>query len=179
MKEVTFVTGNVHKAEYLAKYLGVPVSHQKIDLDEIQSLSVRDIVEHKVRQAYDILQSPVLVEDVSLEYDALGGLPGPFIRFFLEQMPLEKLCTLVGNDARTATARCVMGYYDGTTLRLFEGSMQGTIARIPEGAHGYGWDRIFIPEGYTATRASLGEKDDRDTYLRIKPFEALKNFLKE
>lgn len=75
MHLVTFITGNQNKADYLAKYLGFPVAHQKIHLDELQSLSLREIVEHKVKQAYDIIKKPVLVEDVSLEFSALGRLP--------------------------------------------------------------------------------------------------------
>jgi len=46
---VTFITGNTAKAEYLAKYLGLPIEHQKIELDEIQSLDLRTVVEYKVR----------------------------------------------------------------------------------------------------------------------------------
>lgn len=75
MRPITFITGNQKKADYLARYLGFPVEHQKIDLDELQSLDLREIVEHKVKQAYEIVQSPVLVEDVSLEFSALGRIP--------------------------------------------------------------------------------------------------------
>ena len=58
MKEVTFITGNQKKADYLAKYLGFPVKHHKLDLDEIQSLDLREIVEHKMRQAYEAVKGP-------------------------------------------------------------------------------------------------------------------------
>lgn len=86
VQEITFITGNQDKADYLARYLGFPVEHLKLDLDEIQSLDLKEIVEHKVQQAYEKIRRPVLVEDVSLEFLALGRLPGPFIRFFLEKM---------------------------------------------------------------------------------------------
>ena len=69
-KNITFITGNQDKADYLAKYLGLPVKHIKLDLDEIQSLDLSSIVEHKVRQAYDKIKTPVIVEDVSLEFTA-------------------------------------------------------------------------------------------------------------
>ncbi len=81
MKPITFITGNQSKADYLAKYLGFPVAHEKLDLDEIQSLDLREIVRHKVRQAYLRIGTPVLVEDVSLEFAGLNGLPGPFLSF--------------------------------------------------------------------------------------------------
>lgn len=174
---ITFITGNQNKADYLAKYLERPVDHIKVDLDEIQSLNLKEIVEHKVRQAYEKVKKPVIVEDVSLEFEALNGLPGPFVRFFIEQIPFETICSMVNNKSRRAIARCVFGYYDGETLKLFEGSLGGTIAETPAGEYGYGWDKIFIPDGYTVTRAQLDEEHDRKTYLQIKPFDDLKLFL--
>lgn len=176
-KNITFITGNQNKADYLAKCLGYPVSHIKLELDEIQSLDLNEIVEHKVKQAYQIIQSPVIVEDVSLEFEALGGLPGPFIRFFIEKVPFGTICSLVNGLSRKATARCVFGYYDGLELKLFEGHLDGKIAETPSGDAGYGWDKIFIPEGYHVTRAELNEEDDQKTYSKIKPFAELKVFL--
>ncbi len=177
MKHVTFITGNQSKADYLAKYLGHPVAHQKVDQEELQSLDLRKIVEHKVRQAYAILQSPVIVEDVSLEFTALGRLPGPFIKFFLEEMTDEELCSLLAGKDRGAVARCTYGYYDGQQLEFFEGSLRGSIAEHPAGEGGYGWDKIFIPDGYALTRAQMGDADYKVVYLQIKPFEQLKQFL--
>ena len=81
MIDVTFITGNQNKADYFSKYLGFPVNHHKVDLDEIQSLDLREVVKHKLLQAYDEIKSPVIVEDVSLEFEALGRLPGTFIKF--------------------------------------------------------------------------------------------------
>lgn len=177
MTNITFITGNQNKADYLAKYLGFPVDHVKLDLDEIQSLDLKEIVEHKVRQAYTKIQKPVIVEDVSLEFSALGKLPGTFIKFFVDEVPFETICSMIDGKTRKATARCVFGYFDGKDLKLFEGGLDGEIATAPSGENGYGWDKIFIPQGYTVTRASLGEDDDRKTYLQIKPFEKLKKFL--
>lgn len=173
----TFITGNQSKADYLAKYLGLPVDHVKLDLDELQSMDLKEIVGHKVRQAYDKVKGPVIVEDVSLEFEALGGLPGPFIKFFIERMPFESICSMLNGKSRKATAKCVFGYYDGKALQLFEGAMDGEVAQAPAGDGGYGWDKIFIPNGYTQTRAQMNEVDDQKTYLQIKPFAALKEFL--
>ncbi len=97
---ITFITGNEKKAEYLEKYLGFSVAHKKIDLDEIQSLDLYSIVEYKVRQAYEKIKSPVLVEDASLEFIAFGRLPGTFIKFFLEEMSEQKICELLNGKDR-------------------------------------------------------------------------------
>jgi inosine/xanthosine triphosphate pyrophosphatase family protein len=75
MKPITFITGNQKKADLLIRYLGFPIEHEKIELDEIQSLDLESIIEHKVRQAYEKTQKPVIVEDISLEFRAFGRLP--------------------------------------------------------------------------------------------------------
>lgn len=176
-KQITFITGNQNKADYLSRYLGFPIEHKKIDLDEIQSLDLKTIVEHKVRQAYEKVKKPILVEDVSLEFEAMGKLPGPFIKFFQEELSFETICSLLDGKSRNATARCSMGYFDGENLKIFEASMKGIISEKPVGIGGFGWDKIFIPEGYSVTRAELNEEDDKKTYLQIKPFQELKDFL--
>lgn len=175
--KVVFVTGNQNKADYLSKLIGLELDYQKINLDEIQSLDLKEIVKHKVIQAYEKIKKPVLVEDVSLEFKALGQLPGPFIKFFIEQMRGEDLCRLVDGKDRDAVAKCVFGYYDGQEIKLFQGSLTGKIANKPAGENGFGWDKIFIPEGYEITRAQMNENDDLKTYKSIKPIDEISNYL--
>ena len=177
---VTFITGNQHKADYLARLLDHPLDHIKLDLDEIQSLSLDEIVTHKVRQAFAIIKKPVLVEDVGLRFDSLGGLPGPFIKFFVDADDgLEKLCRMLdGFTDRGAYAETVFGYYDGSRLELIRGGLSGSIAEHPRGEGGFGWDRIFCPQGYEdKTRAELILEQDQETYQTIKPIADLKAFL--
>jgi non-canonical purine NTP pyrophosphatase (RdgB/HAM1 family) len=175
--DVTFITGNQSKADYLAKSLGIPVKHVKLDLEELQSMDLHKIVEHKVRQAYEHIKSPVIVEDVSLEFEGLNGLPGPFIRFFVDRVPFEVMCSMINGLSRKATVKTVFGYFDGQTMKMFEAASEGEIAQTPAGERGFGWDKIFIPEGYAVTRAQLNEEDDQKTYIRHKPFSELKAFL--
>lgn len=177
MKAVTFITGNQRKADYLAKYLGIDVAHQSVELEEIQSLDLREIVAYKAKRAYEVVGSPVLVEDVSLEFGALGRLPGTFIKFFIQETPLETICRMLDGMSRDAIARCVYGYYDGERMEFFEGNLVGRIADTPAGEGGYGWDMLFIPDGYDITRAQMDEDDDRVTYLKIKPLAMVKEFL--
>lgn len=179
MKHVTFITGNQSKADYLAKYLGHPIDHQKVEQDEIQSLNLEQVVDHKAKQAYRLLKSPVLVEDVSLEFKAMGQLPGTFIKFFLEEMDESSICRLVIDLNRSAVAKCIFGYYDGAAMTFFKGRLEGKVAKEPAGDGGYGWDRLFIPNGYDITRAQMDEADYRATYLKIKPLEDVKKFLLE
>lgn len=180
MIDVTFITSNADKAAYLQKMLGVPLSYQAAELNEIQSMSLEEIVEHKVKQAYGIAKSPVIVEDVSLGLDDFGGLPGPFVRFFVDaEDGLEKLCRMADTlPSRSATAACVFGYFDGERLELMRGELHGTIAEHPRGSNGFGWDAIFCPDGFDGkTRAELTPADDAVTYATIKPFTALRELL--
>lgn len=179
MKPV-FITGNQNKADYLARTLGIELEHQKVELDEIQSTDLREIVEHKVKQAFAQIGKPVLVEDVSLRFESLGGLPGPFVKFFVDAPDgLEKMCRMLDAfEDRSARAECVFGFYDGTSLQFFEGGLNGKIAKNPRGENGFGWDKIFEPEGYEGeTRAELTPEGDAVTYATIKPFAALREFL--
>jgi inosine triphosphate pyrophosphatase len=177
MKDVVFVTGSDKKAEYLSKLLGVAVPYEKIDLPELQSLNLTEIVETKLEAAYEILKRPVLVEDVALEFTAFGRLPGTLIKWFRQELTDEELCRLLDGRDRSAIARCTFGYYDGNNKVIFQGSLSGSIPKHPAGDNGFGWDRIFIPEGYTVTRAELSTEDDEATYLMIKPVEKVRNFL--
>lgn len=179
MADVVFVTGSAKKAEYLAKYLGHPVEHIKLDLDELQSLDLKEVVAHKVRQAYEKIKRPVLVEDASLEFTALGRLPGPLIKWFIEELSFEDICRLIDGKDRGATARCVFGYYDGSEERYFEGGLPGSVPEHPAGIGGFGFDPIFIPDGYSVTRAELSEEDNRKTYVQMKPFAKVKEFLEK
>jgi len=175
-----FITGNQNKADYLAKTLGIELEHQKIDLDEIQSSDPFEIVEHKVRQAYSIVGKPVLVEDVSLAFSALDGLPGPFIKFFVEaDNGLENLCRMLdGFEDRSAYGSVIYGYYDGKELKMIAGKLNGSIAKSPRGEGGYGWDKIFEPEGYDGlTRAELSPELDLKSYNELRDFEALRVYL--
>lgn len=176
MRAVTFVTGNQNKVKYLEQSLGYPVKHAKMDLDEIQSLDLHAIVEHKVRQAYDALKEPVLVEDGSLEFMALGRLPGPFIRFFNEEVPMETMCRILDGMDRRAVARSIFGYFDGADVQYFDGKLEGTIAEHPAGEHGWHWDKIFIPTGSSITRAHMNAEEYEKTMAELRPFEALKGF---
>ncbi len=177
MKSITYITGNKKKAEYLESYLGHPIEYLKLDLDEIQSLDLKEVVRHKVRQAYSQIKKPIVVEDTSLEFRALGRLPGPFIRFFLEEINHQDICNLLKDKDRKAIARTMYAYFDGEREEYFEGFMEGTISEEPSGNVGYGFDPIFIPNGYMVTKASLGDEDYKKVYMTIKPIAKLKEFL--
>lgn len=179
MAPITFITGNQHKADFLAKHLGIPMAHHRLDLDEIQSLDPREVVEHKVLQAYDILKAPVLVEDAGLSFTVLGRLPGTYIKWFIEEIGYDGLLRLANNlPDQAAVGRVCYGLYDGTELHFFEGEMRGHIAEVAgQGAHGFGFDPIFINEGFNVPRSDMDEADYDRTSYRTEAMSKLRAYL--
>ncbi len=175
---LTFITGNASKAEQLAYHLNAPVAHRKVDLPEIQSLDLAEIVDQKARSAYEIVGSPVLVEDTALVFHALGRLPGPLVKWFLTELGNDGLTQLLnGYDNRAATARVLFGWFDGQELRTFTGEMAGRIAEQPRGEQGFGWDPIFIPAGYDRTWGEMSPQEQKATSMRRMALQQLEAML--
>lgn len=177
MQTITFITGNQKKAEYLQKYLELKIEHINLDLDEIQSIELREIVEHKAQQAYKKIWKPVLVDDVSLEFCALGKLPWPFIKFFQQELSFQDICSLLSWKDRKAIARCGYGYYDENGFVYFENSLEWIIAEIPRGQDGFWWDQIFVPIYESRTAAELNPNEYEIYYKKVKPIEKVREFL--
>ena len=169
---VTFITGNPNKAKVFADHMKLDIKHKSLDLDEIQSLSLREITEHKLIQAYDIVGGPVLVEDSGCSLDAFGKFPGPFVKWMLEAVGLEGICRSVDGRDRGSVASICFGYFDGVEMKFFEGSVHGTIADHPRGESNFGWNSIFTPDGQLKTYAESGEN-----FREVTVFPKLKEFL--
>lgn len=180
--KVTFVTGNKHKAELLSRLLDFSITNRKLDLDEIQMVDVAEVGKHKAKQAYEIVKTPVLIDDFGAYFDSLGGLPGAFTKFFVDiDDGAEKMCRMLDSfDSRKAVVTSVMVFYDGTELKVFRGEVSGEIANHPRGDRGIGTDSIFIPEGYGGrTRAELEPDEYDEVYAMVRPIKAVREFLKE
>jgi inosine triphosphate pyrophosphatase len=179
MKDLTFITVNQNKADFLAKHLGVPVDHHKLDLDEIQSLYSHEVVTHKVRQAYKVLHKPVLVEDTSLIFVAMGKLPGTFVKWFIEEIGIEGLLRLANSlPDQAAVGRVCYGLYNGKEIHFFDGEMRGHIAtEARDDGMGFGFDTIFINDGFDKTRAEMTEDEYARSSYRTHAIEKLREFL--
>ncbi|KAM3838698.1 inosine triphosphate pyrophosphatase isoform 1-T1 [Vipera latastei] len=160
-RSVVFVTGNVKKLEEVIQILGDSFPYKlvakKIDLPEYQG-EPDDISTQKCLEAAKQIQGPVIVEDTCLCFTALGGLPGPYIKWFLEKLKPEGLYKLLaGFEDKSAYALCTFAFSTGNPddpVKLFKGQTQGHIVE-PRGPRDFGWDPCFQPEGYTETYAEL------------------------
>ncbi len=175
--KITFITGNMGKVKEVSHYLGIPLDHQKIDLDEIQSLDIEEVVKDKATRAYEKVGKPVLVEDNSFVFHALGKLPGPLIKWFLGELKNEGLCRLVDGKDRSCTATVCYGFHDGKEIHLFSGSMAGTVAQSPRGDNSFGWSPVFIPEGYDKTYAELSDDERAPFAMRNIALKKFRDFI--
>ncbi len=173
-----FVTGNANK--FAEARLIIPGLKQlDIDVPEIQEIDPHKIIEAKLTAAR-IRQSEgaIVVEDVGLYLDALNGLPGPLIKWFLKTMGAKGLADITQHMSNAkAKAVALLGYMsDDGTVKFFEGEAVGTIVS-PRGDTNFGWDSIFQPEGYTQTYAEMGIEEKNKISHRRKAFEKLATFL--
>ncbi|KAF9115042.1 hypothetical protein BGX27_009160 [Mortierella sp. AM989] len=157
-QKLLFVTGNKNKLAEMQALLGehFQLDSINIDLPEIQGSSF-EIAREKCKKAAEIAKGPVYVEDTGLGFGALKGLPGPYIKWFLESIGLEGLVKMLdGYSDKSAVAFCTIAYSPGPGSEpiLFEGSIQGSIVD-PVGPRHFGWDPIFKPIGYDDTYASM------------------------
>ena len=96
-----------------------------------------------------------MVEDVSFEIKALGGLPGTFIKFFLKTLGTDGTVALVKGKDTATKVTAAAAIYDGDNLKVFKGSIYGTLSPKNKGEYGFGFDKVFIPAGYKQTLAQM------------------------
>jgi len=166
LKNAILVTGNPSKAEEAKRLLGIDLQTEAVDLPEIQSLDLREVLQAKGEEAWhhlqDRLQKPIIVDETGLELAALGGFPGPLVKWMLESVGaagLHRTAQALGNPA--VTARCALLYLDGDRSIVAEATVPGTLVE-PRGDAGFGWDPIFLPNGETLTYAEMSaERKDQ------------------
>ncbi|GJQ66988.1 hypothetical protein Trydic_g7983 [Trypoxylus dichotomus] len=182
-KRITFVTGNVKKLEELIAILGPTfpynVVNANLELSELQG-NIDDICIKKCKEAAKHVNGPVIVEDTSLCFKAFGGLPGPYIKWFLNNIGPEGLYKMLSAyDDKSAEAICTFAYYGGGTtdeVLLFQGKTEGEIVS-PRGSRDFGWDPCFQPKGYDKTYAELPKFEKNQISHRYKALKQLQDYL--
>ena len=172
--KITLVTGNPNKLKEL-KVLApkdMEFEAREIDLPEIQSLDLRAIVEDKVKKAYAIVKSPVIVEDVSAGLDDLADLPGPFYKFLRERLGDIILVKLAAIASDKVTIRCLAAYYDGQQMLFGEGVLVGKVVE-PRGENGFGFDPVVVPTGGDRTMAQMQPEEKNKISHRSQAFKKL------
>jgi ribokinase/non-canonical purine NTP pyrophosphatase (RdgB/HAM1 family) len=182
-KVLTFLTGNAKKLEEVKQILGddlpFTLQSQNVDLPELQG-TPEEIAKEKCRLASLQVHGPCLVEDTSLCFNALNGMPGPYIKHFLAACGHDGLNKiLAGFDDKSAVAQTVVAIHmdDGSAVRVFCGETKGTIVNA-RGPTDFGWDPIFQPdEGQGKTYAEMDKSAKNAISHRGRAFAKVQAFL--
>ena len=182
-KILKFVSGNAKKFEeikaILKMYLPqVEVVQIKIDLPELQG-EPEDIVKEKLKIALEKTSGPLIVEDTSLCFSALNGLPGPYIKSFLTKLGTAGLYKMISSyEDHSGYAMCIMGMAKSTgeEANIFIGRTYGNIVD-PRGPNNFGWDPVFQPDGFDKTYAEMDSHTKNHISHRYKALNGLISFI--
>ena len=178
-KKLVFATNNAHKLDEISSILG----------EKVELLSLKDIHCHvDIPETADIYKNYGLdcfADDTGLEVEALNGAPGVYSARYAGgeghnaeanmQKLLQNMQGVQNRKAQFRTAICLI--LDGKK-HLFEGIVKGEIIKEKRGSSGFGYDPIFVPEGYTKTFAELGNETKNKISHRALAVEKLCRFLK-
>lgn len=167
MKKIVFATNNRHKSEEVKAILA-----EKAEIFCLADIGCNDDIPEtgstleenailKARYIYEKYNIPCFADDTGLEIDALNGRPGVYSARYAGEpsnsaMNMQKVqLEMEGITNREAQFRTVIAYIENGDIQLFEGIVKGAIGVKPEGNGGFGYDPLFIPEGYDMSFASL------------------------
>lgn len=178
LNDLVVVSSNPGKISEVNYILGTNHKVSKIAVPEIQSLDLDEVITAKVKEAYRQIKKPVLVTDVSLEIEGLDGLPGPFVKFFIKTLGVEKTVSLIKGSKKTKVTDAV-AIYDGKILKIFKGTINGQVIKKAKGKNGFGFDFVFVPNGYKKTWSQMPEDLKNKISHRARALKKLKNFLEK
>ena len=180
LDRITLITGNAGKAAEYAAMLGIEVTPAKAELTEVQSLDVAHVAARKAADAYAQLREPVLVDDTGLTIHAWNGLPGALVAWFINTVGTQGILDMAAElTDRRATASAALGYADAAGVKVFQGTVDGSLATEPRGTSGFGYDPIFIPGTYSGHRtyAQMTSEEKNKISHRRRAVEAMRNGL--
>lgn len=180
---LTLVTGNSNKLREVKQILHdigdqYVLASCAVDLPELQG-DPADITRAKTETAFAKIQGPVLVEDTCLCFNALGGLPGPYIKWFLEKLGHEGLNRLLlGWEDKSALAMTCLGLKMSadSEVVILQGITRGRIVP-PRGQGNFGWDPIFEPDGSGQTYGEMSAEQKNAVSHRYKALDQLRGLL--
>ncbi len=194
MIELLFATRNAHKTKEIQKILGPQFQVNDLaehpEIPHIAEIG-RTFEENAILKAVAVSKRVpgfVVADDSGLEVDALGGAPGIYSARYAgsaasDKEKIEKLLeelVRVGapKDARGARFRCVLALArKGEVLGVFEGVVEGQIADQPRGSGGFGYDPIFVPNGFQRTFGELEPAEKNQLSHRARALAKLRGFL--
>jgi len=158
---IMFITSNEHKfkeAESVLKDCGITISHKRLRYDEARKDSCAEVAAISAEECYRRFKKPLFVEDSGLFISELNGFPGTYSAWVFSCIGNGGVLRILrGSRRREARFVSAVAYVDKSGVHVFEGEVQGRLADRVRGAKGFGYDPIFIPEGWGET---YGESDE-------------------
>ena len=189
-RSLVFATGNQHKLEEVQGLLGKDFALSCLKevgiTEEIPetALTLHENALQKAQYVFEKCGCACFADDTGLEIEALNGEPGVFSARYAGsqkdsvanmQLVIEKL---QGVANRKAQFRTVIAYIDASgNETLFEGKVEGKIIDTPTGVQGFGYDPIFVPDGYVKTFAELPMEVKNSMSHRGRAIQKLVDFL--
>jgi XTP/dITP diphosphohydrolase len=189
--KLVFATNNKHKLDEVRAIVG----------DRVEVLSLRDIGCHddipetadtlqgnaliKARYIYEKYGADCFADDTGLEVDALDGEPGVYSARYAgedcsSEANMQKLLhNLTGKKNRNAQFRTVIALIIKGEEKLFNGIVTGRITEEKMGDSGFGYDPVFVPEGFSESFAQMSSEMKNSISHRFRATEQLSNYLKE
>jgi len=174
---ITFLTGSANKFAEIQAF--IPDLVQKdMDLPDIPELDPHKVIKAKLEAALTHFEGECIVEDTSLYIEGLGGLPGPLIKWFMKSLGFAGLAELaLRSDSQKTEAKTIIGYArPGQEIQYFEGVVAGRIV-APRGDSNFGWEPIFMPDGFDKVFAEMTFEEKNACSMRGKAAEKLRDFL--
>jgi len=189
--EIVFASNNLHKIREINNVLG-----SSFKLLNLRNISMEeDIPEneptlegnalHKARFIHQATGMNVFADDTGLETEALNGEPGVHSARFAgenkdSEANIDKLLSLLEKKtSRKARFRTVIALILEGKEYLFEGTVNGEIIYERRGKMGFGYDSVFVPEGWNMTFAEMDLDEKNKISHRARAFAALKAFLSD
>ena len=188
--KIVFATNNKHKLEEIKDILGK--DFEIVSLAEIgchedipeTGLTLEENARQKSTYIVEHYNHDCFADDTGLEVDSLNGEPGVHSARYAEgtdhdsEANMSKLLSKMSNvKDRTARFRTVISLIINGVEHQFEGRVEGRIATEKHGTEGFGYDPIFIPEGYDKSFAELGEEVKNQISHRARAVKKLAEYL--
>jgi inosine/xanthosine triphosphate pyrophosphatase family protein len=156
-RALLFVTPNSWNAEETQRLLaGLRVEYSRLALPRGDSSVLEDVARFRVNAAFAKLKRPCFVENTELAIEGEAPLTGALFKQLHRELGDEGFCARFGG--RRGETRVVVALARSAhDVQLFVGRGEGQVARAPRGEGGYGWDRVWQPDGYAQTVAELGD----------------------
>lgn len=189
--KLVLASNNKGKLAELQRWLPAGISALRLaDIGFSQSIAepfdtFRENAFIKAKTVFDFCGLPTLSDDSGICVDALGGAPGVQSALFAgegasDEANNQKLLQSLGeNPLRDAHYTAVLCFINDLGTRYFEGRCDGRIGQAPAGGLGFGYDPLFIPEGYSETFAQLAPEVKGSISHRARALQQFIAFLKE